>query len=97
MINIKIDEEVKKDIFKITRRKSALRSYEKQILINFKEHNRQKESILHNFIKNGELMANGESITEGIGTSRITENFKEAKVDEAFQIDDVFFKLLKDY
>ena len=37
---------------------------------------------------------------EGIGTTRITENFKDAKIDEAFQIDDqyalnIIFDLLK--
>jgi cysteine synthase A len=47
-------------------------------------------SALFNFIKNNELSASGESITEGIGTTRITENFKDAKIDEAFQIDDQY-------
>ena len=41
-------------------------------------------SALYNFSK--KLSASGESITEGIGTTRITENFKDAKVDEAFQL-----------
>ena len=31
----------------------------------------------------------GNSITEGIGTGRITKNFEKALVDDAFQIDDV--------
>ncbi len=57
-------------------------------------------SALYNFLKNNELTASGESITEGIGTTRITENFKDAKVDEAFQIEDqyaldIIFDLLK--
>ena len=47
-------------------------------------------SALFNFIKKNELSASGESITEGIGTTRITENFKDAKIDEAFQIDDQY-------
>ena len=57
-------------------------------------------SALFNFIKNNKLSASGDSITEGIGTTRITENFKNAKVDEAFQIDDqyaldIIYDLLK--
>ena len=47
-------------------------------------------SALFNFIKKNKLSASGESITEGIGTTRITENFKDAKIDEAFQIDDQY-------
>jgi cysteine synthase A len=59
-----------------------------------------KGSSLYSYLKTGELKANGESITEGIGTSRITENFKDAKVDEAFEINDqyaldIIFALLK--
>ena len=49
-----------------------------------------KGSSLFNFIKNNELSAEGSSITEGIGTSRITENFKDSLVDDAFQIDDQY-------
>ena len=57
-------------------------------------------SALFNFIKNKELRASGDSITEGIGTTRITENFKNAKIDEAFQINDqyaldIIYDLLK--
>ena len=57
-------------------------------------------SALYNFFKKNELTASGESITEGIGTTRITENFKNALVDEAYQIDDqyalnIIFDLLK--
>ena len=37
---------------------------------------------------NGELKAEGGSITEGIGSSRITKNFAEAKIDGAFSISD---------
>ena len=39
-------------------------------------------------IKNKELSSKGDSITEGIGTARITQNFDKALVDEAFQTDD---------
>ena len=57
-------------------------------------------SSLFNFLKKNELSATGSSITEGIGTSRITKNFKNSLVDEAFQINDqyaldIIFDLLK--
>ena len=45
-------------------------------------------SALYNYIKNRELKSEGESITEGIGSSRITANFAEAKIDGAFSISD---------
>jgi cysteine synthase A len=45
-------------------------------------------SALANFINNGELVAEGSSITEGIGSSRITANFKDAQVDAAYSIPD---------
>ena len=45
-------------------------------------------SALYNHIVNGELKAEGGSITEGIGSSRITKNFAEAKIDGAFSISD---------
>ncbi len=47
-----------------------------------------KGSALFNYIKNGELTSDGGSITEGIGSSRITKNFENAKIDDAFSIDD---------
>ncbi len=47
-----------------------------------------KGSSLYNHIKNGELKAEGGSITEGIGSSRVTANFAEAKIDGAFSIED---------
>ena len=45
-------------------------------------------SSLYNYIINGELKSEGGSITEGIGSSRVTANFAEAKIDGAFSIDD---------
>ena len=45
-------------------------------------------SALYNHITNGELKAEGGSITEGIGSSRITKNFAEANIDGAFSIND---------
>ena len=45
-------------------------------------------SALYNYIQNGKLKSEGGSITEGIGSSRITANFGEAKIDGAFSISD---------
>ena len=45
-------------------------------------------SALYSHIKNNKLESTGSSITEGIGTGRITKNFEKALVDEAFQTDD---------
>ena len=39
---------------------------------------------LYNYYKNGELKAEGSSITEGIGQGRMTKNLVDAPVDEAF-------------
>jgi cysteine synthase A len=43
---------------------------------------------LYSYYKTGELKAEGTSITEGIGQSRITANLEGIKVDEAWRIDD---------
>ena len=58
-------------------------------------------SALFNHYKNGELKAEGSSITEGIGQGRITANIDGAVIDEAFQIPDsealtYAFDMLKD-
>ena len=45
-------------------------------------------AALYNYYKHGELKAEGSSITEGIGQSRITANLEGAIVDEAFLIPD---------
>jgi cysteine synthase A len=45
-------------------------------------------AALYNYYKHGELKAEGDSITEGIGQGRITKNLEGAPVDEAFQIPD---------
>ncbi|HET9664486.1 MAG TPA: cysteine synthase A [Burkholderiales bacterium] len=57
-------------------------------------------AALYNWYKHRELKAEGSSITEGIGQSRITKNLEGAPVDEAFQIPDaealaVVFDLLE--
>jgi cysteine synthase len=43
---------------------------------------------LYNYYAHGELKAEGNSITEGIGQSRITKNLEGAPIDGAFQISD---------
>ena len=45
-------------------------------------------SSLYSHIKNDKLESFGNSITEGIGTGRITKNFDKALIDDAFQTDD---------
>lgn len=57
-------------------------------------------SALFGHYAHGELKADGNSITEGIGQGRITKNLEGAQVDEAFQISDaealpIIFDLLK--
>ena len=46
-------------------------------------------SSLYSHGKNNKLESSGNSITEGIGTGRITKNFEKAIIDDAFQTDDV--------
>ena len=55
-------------------------------------------SSLYSHIKLNKLENSGNSITEGIGTGRITKNFEKAIIDDAFQIRDedalnIIFKL----
>ena len=45
-------------------------------------------SSLYSYLKNNKLASSGSSITEGIGTGRVTKNFDRALVDDAFQTDD---------
>ena len=58
-------------------------------------------SALYNYYKKEELKAEGNSITEGIGQGRITENLKYLVIDNAVRINDkealeMIFKLLKE-
>ncbi len=46
-------------------------------------------SSLYSYVKHNKLESKGNSITEGIGTGRITKNFEKAIIDDAFQTDDV--------
>jgi cysteine synthase A len=45
-------------------------------------------SALYSYIKTGELKAEGSSITEGIGSSRVTANLEGTSIDDAMQIPD---------
>ncbi len=45
-------------------------------------------SALFSYVKNNKLESSGNSITEGIGTARITKNFDKALIDDAFQTND---------
>ncbi|MEB3210019.1 MAG: cysteine synthase A [Leptolyngbyaceae bacterium] len=47
-----------------------------------------KGSGLYHFIKSGEIKIEGNSVTEGIGNSRITANMEGVPIDDAIQIDD---------
>ena len=58
-------------------------------------------SSLFSYVKNKKLENNGSSITEGIGTSRITKNYEKAIIDDAFQTGDnealqLVYNLIKD-
>ena len=45
-------------------------------------------SSLYSYIKDNKLESSGNSITEGIGTGRITKNFEKALIDDAYQTND---------
>jgi cysteine synthase A len=58
-------------------------------------------AALYHYYKHGELKSEGDSIMEGIGQSRVTENLVGAPIDEAYQIPDdealpYIFNLLRD-
>jgi len=57
-------------------------------------------SGLYSYVKTGEPKAEGRSITEGIGNSRVTTNMQDVLIDDAIQIDDpecvrVIYQLLR--
>lgn len=57
-------------------------------------------SGLYSYVKTGEIKIEGNSITEGIGNSRITANMEGVPTDDAIQIDDkealrVIYQLLR--
>jgi cysteine synthase A len=45
-------------------------------------------AAIYSWIKTGELKTHGNSITEGIGQSRVTGNLEGAPIDDAFEIPD---------
>jgi cysteine synthase A len=45
-------------------------------------------SALYSYIKTGELKAEGSSITEGIGSSRVTANLEGTPIDDAMRVSD---------
>lgn len=45
-------------------------------------------SGLYNWAKQGEMKAEGNSVTEGIGNSRVTANLEGAPIDDAIRVDD---------
>jgi cysteine synthase A len=58
-------------------------------------------AALYNWYKNGELKAEGTSITEGIGQGRVTANLEGVVVDQAYRIEDrdwlpVLYQLIQD-
>ena len=57
-------------------------------------------AAIYSWIKTGELKMEGDSITEGIGQSRVTANLQDAPIDDAYQIPDeealpLIFELLE--
>ena len=57
-------------------------------------------SALYHYYRHGELKAEGNSITEGIGQGRVTRNLEGAPIDEALQVTDeealpIIFDLLQ--
>ena len=58
-------------------------------------------SGLYSYVKTGEIQMEGNSITEGIGNSRITANMEGVPIDDAIQVDDreavrVVYQLLRE-
>jgi len=58
-------------------------------------------AALYEYYKNGELKAEGTSITEGIGQGRITANLEGIEVDKAYRINDdealhILFRLVEE-
>jgi cysteine synthase A len=58
-------------------------------------------SALHSWVTTGELRAEGSSITEGIGTTRITANLEGTPIDDAVRVGDpeavaVVYRLLRE-
>ncbi len=63
----------------------ALKAHNEKVAIGIAD---PAGSALYNYLTTGELRAEGGSISEGIGTSRITANFADTCVDIPYQIPD---------
>lgn len=63
----------------------ALKAHNKDVRIALAD---PMGSGLYSYIKTGELHADGNSIAEGIGVNFLTENMKQAAIDDAFKIGD---------
>ncbi len=63
----------------------ALKSHNADIRIGLADPN---GSALYNYYQHGELKAEGGSISEGIGNSRITDNLADTPIDVPYQIPD---------
>ena len=64
---------------------SYLKSRNKKIIISLAD---PDGSALFNYYQNGEFIAEGNSVSEGIGQGRITANLESFKPDYSFQISD---------
>ncbi|ABW30055.1 cysteine synthase A [Acaryochloris marina] len=58
-------------------------------------------SGLYSYVKTGEIKPEGNSVTEGIGNSRVTANLEGAPIDDAIQVDDpealrIIYQLLRE-
>jgi cysteine synthase A len=76
----------------------ALKSFSKKVKVVLSD---PMGAGLYNWYTSGEMRAEGNSITEGIGQSRITKNLEDVEIDWAEQIPDeealpIIFSLLKD-
>lgn len=63
----------------------ALKARNKNVVIGIAD---PAGAALFSWYKNGELRAEGTSITEGIGQGRVTANLEGVEVDEAFRFED---------
>lgn len=63
----------------------ALKAKNKDVVIGIAD---PAGAALHSWYTRGELVADGTSITEGIGQGRVTANLEGVIVDEAFRIED---------
>jgi cysteine synthase A len=75
----------------------ALKAHNKDLTIALAD---PMGSGLYNYIKTGELQAEGSSVAEGIGVNFLTNNMKAALVDKAYKVTDkealpYIFNLLK--